>query len=141
MSRARHAKKAEGGGVKPAWNAGEEQNAAKEAEERKHGGKIVHGEGERSKHRGDRAKRARGGHVMHKVKHHSMKHAMGGADATDGHKGPSEDGGPTGSVKYRASGGRLRGEGAGADRSPLTTASRVKHITSGEDPEKGIPSG
>lgn len=62
MSRARH-KRAMGGGVKPDWNAGEGQNAAKEAEERKKGGRVHHGEGEESKHRGDRAKRARGGAV------------------------------------------------------------------------------
>ena len=35
MSRARHAKKANGGEVKQVWEAGGETNAAKEAEERK----------------------------------------------------------------------------------------------------------
>jgi len=60
MSRARHhAKKAGGGSVH--WNAGKDQPAAKEAEERKHGGKVHHGEGHESKHRAD--KRARGGMV------------------------------------------------------------------------------
>jgi hypothetical protein len=69
MSRARHKKehehkRAKGGGVKPVWNAGGEQNAAKEAEERKRGGRVhVEGEGEHPKHRSDRAKRARGGSV------------------------------------------------------------------------------
>ena len=62
MSRARHhAKKAEGGGVVH-WNAGKDQPAAKEAEEKKRGGKVhMKGEGEKGKHRADR--RARGGSV------------------------------------------------------------------------------
>ena len=60
MSRARHEKKrAMGGGVKPVWNAGGEQNAAKEAEERKRGGKVMEGEGEMSKKRHDRPVRGR----------------------------------------------------------------------------------
>ena len=37
----------------------------------------------------------------------------------------------------RARGGRVRGEGAGADMHPLTTASKVKHITKNETPESG----
>lgn len=102
MSRARHAmKKADGGGVEPKWNAGGTQNAAKEAEEKKKGGRV-HGEGEASKMRSDRPKRARGG-----------------------------------GVPGRASGGRLRGEGAGADKMPLTTASKVKTVTPGEQPTSG----
>ena len=93
MSRARH--KANGGPVKQVWNAGGEQNAAKEAEERKRGGKVVaHGEGESAKMRADKPKR-------------------------------------------RASGGRVRGEGAGADMRPLTTASKVRHVTKGEQSEEG----
>lgn len=91
MSRARH--KAMGGGVEPKWNAGGTQNAAKEAEERKRGGKVMHGEGESAKARSDRPKRARGG--------------------------------------------RMRGEAAGADMSPLTTASKVKTVTPGEQPTSG----
>ena len=100
MSRSRHAKRATGGGVKPAWNAGEEQNAAKEAEEKKKGGAVMHGEGEKAKERHDRPKRARGGSVP----------------------------------------GRKRGGGVGADKTPLTTAAKVKHVTPGETPEEGEPS-
>jgi hypothetical protein len=121
MSRARH-KKAEGGGLssKPVWNAGGEQNAAKEAEELKKGGKVhAKGEGHEAKHRGDRPKRAAGGPVlMHEVKHHSMKHE-----------------------KHRARGGRLRGEGTMADKSPMTTAANVKHVTPGEQEEHGDRAG
>jgi hypothetical protein len=102
MSRARHKeehkKRAEGGSVKPDWNAGEEQNAAKEAMEKKKGGRVKHmkGEGEEPKHRSDRPSRAKGG--------------------------------------------RVRGKGAGADKHPLTEASKVKHVTEGEGPEEGVPS-
>ena len=100
MSRARHHAKRAAGGLtsKPQWNAGGTQNAAKEAEELRKGGKVghQHGEGEKSKPRHDRPKRARGG--------------------------------------------RLRGKGVGADMSPLTTASKVHHITEGETPEHGEPS-
>ena len=93
MSRARH--KANGGPVKQVWNAGGEQNAAKEAEERKKGGRVhAHVEGDSAKMRADKPKR-------------------------------------------RASGGRVRGEGAGADMRPLTTASKVRHVTKGETPESG----
>lgn len=127
MSRARHKHRAAGGKLssKPEFEAGGESNAAKEAEEKKHGGKVHHGEGEKGKHRGDRApRRARGGKVhhehhngpkeMHEVKGHSMKH----------HHGMSVP-------------GRKRGGGVGADKSPLTTAAKVKHVTPGEQPEEG----
>ena len=117
MSRARH--KANGGPIKQVWNAGGEQNAAKEAEERKHGGKVhAHGEGDGAKARHDRPKRARGGKVesVTDMKHHSMMHSK---------------------PAHRAAGGRLRGEGTGADMKPLTTASKVKHVTPGETPESG----
>ena len=42
MSRARHKERASGGRLssEPKWNAGEDQNAAKEAMERKKGGKA-----------------------------------------------------------------------------------------------------
>jgi hypothetical protein len=99
MSRARHAR-AMGGSVKPVWNAGEGQMAAKEALEKKKGGAVMHGEGEMSRHRADRPKRARGGAIP----------------------------------------GRARGGGVGADMKPLTTASKVKAVTPGELPEKGVPS-
>jgi hypothetical protein len=63
MSRMRHKMKRENGGsVKQVWNAGGEQNAAKEAEEKKKGGKVM-GEGGKSKSRGDRPNRARGGRL------------------------------------------------------------------------------
>lgn len=42
-----------------------------------------------------------------------------------------------GAVHGRSMGGRLRGEGAGADRMPLTTASKVKLVTKGETPVSG----
>ena len=61
MSRARH--RAKGGAVKKDFYAGGESNVAKEAEEKKHGGKVVEGEGEKGKKRHDRAARARGGAV------------------------------------------------------------------------------
>jgi hypothetical protein len=79
MSRARHKEhekhkehkeRAEGGRLssEPKWNAGEEQNAAKEAEERKRGGKVHHheAEGEEGKKRMDRKERrgrAKGGRI------------------------------------------------------------------------------
>lgn len=62
MSRARH--KAMGGGVKKTVYAGEGSNVLREAEERKRGGKVMHGEGEMPKARAD--KRARGGPVGRK---------------------------------------------------------------------------
>ena len=126
MSRARH--KARGGATK--WYDAEGTNAAKEAEDvgeggdagvasakqRRRGGHL-HGEGEKSKHRADR--RARGGkveeRVHHAVKHHSMHH--------DVHKP-----------------GRKRGGGIGSDRTPLTGAAKVTHVTKGEEAEHGVPS-
>ena len=62
MSRARH--RAKGGSVKETVYAGAGSNVLKEAEERKRGGKVMHGEGEMPKHRAD--KRARGGGVGRK---------------------------------------------------------------------------
>lgn len=66
MSRARHKDKmrANGGPVKADWNAGEEQNAAKEAKERKKGGRVhMEAEGDKAKKRADRRGRARGGRI------------------------------------------------------------------------------
>jgi hypothetical protein len=106
MSRARHhAKKARGGGVKGEFYAGGESNVAKEAEERKHGGRAHHmeGEGEHAKHRGDRPNRARGGKVEHN-RHHEAR-------------------------------GRKRGGGVGANLTPLSTAAKIKEVTKGEQPE------
>lgn len=118
MSRARHAKRANGGSLKPDWNAGEEQNVAKEAMEKKRGGRV-HGEGEKAKERHDRAKRASGGSVIER------KHG-GKAEEHEEKK-----------MHHRARGGRLRGEGVGANLTPLSTAARVKHITKGEQDESG----
>lgn len=65
MSRARHKERARGGGLssEPKWNAGGEQNAAKEAEERKRGGKVEGEEGKKRMDRGRRGGRARGGRI------------------------------------------------------------------------------
>lgn len=129
MSRARHKEKhrASGGAMKetakPEWEAGGNTNAAKEAEEKKRGGRV-HGEGEHAKHRADR--RARGGKVKghedmhHKVKGESMHHH-------EMHHGSHVA-------------GRKRGGGIGSNLTPLTTAARVKHITPGEEPEEGVKS-
>ena len=114
MSRARHkAHKADGGGVKPVWNAGGEQNAAKEALERKRGGRAehMHAEGEKAKERHDRPKRRHGG----KMEVEERKHG--------------------GHMAHRAKGGRVRGEGVGADRMPLSSAAKIKEVTPGEEPE------
>lgn len=67
MSRARHKMRADGGRLssEPKWNAGGEQNAAKEAEEKKRGGRVK-GEGEKSEKRMDRKERrgrAKGGRI------------------------------------------------------------------------------
>ena len=94
MSRARHKMRADGGRLssEPKWNAGGEQNAAKEAEERKKGGRIMEAEGDKAKKRADRRGRARGGRI-------------------------------------------------GADKAPLSSAARVRHVTKGEQPEDGGPDG
>lgn len=117
MSRARHKMRADGGKLnapgKPVWNAGEEQNAAKEAEEKKRGGGVHHADGESAKKRADHKERKRGGHVKSEEKKE--------------HKGKVP--------------GRARGGGIGADRTPLTTAAKVKHVTSGELPEEGVKDG
>jgi hypothetical protein len=124
MSRARH--RAKGGSVdsekeksKPVWEAGSGTNEAKESEEgKKRGGKVHKVDGEMAKHRADRPKRARGGGVgehHHAVKAMSMKH----------HHGMHVP-------------GRKQGGGIGANRTPLSTAARVKHITPGEGPEEGM---
>jgi hypothetical protein len=41
---------------------------------------------------------------------------------------------------HRARGGRLRGEGVGAERTPLTGASKIKEVVPGELPPHGIRS-
>src|SRR5271170_5476140 len=107
MSRARHAKKRAKGGLsgKPEWEAGGQSNAAKEAEERKHGG-HVEAEGEHAKERHDRAKRARGGGVHGHEPHHAVKEKS--MHHRHGMKVP----------------GRKRGGGVGADMHPLTTANK-----------------
>ena len=116
MSRARH-KKAMGGSVKPDVYAGEGSNVLKEAEERKRGGRIEHmeGEGEKAKERHDRPKRKRGG----KVEHEELKH---------GGKAEHHE-------KHRAKGGRVKGEGIGADRMPLSSAAKIREVTKGEQAE------
>ena len=128
MSRARHAKKAMGGSVKPDVYAGEGSNVLKEAMERKRGGKVEHmeGEGEKAKERHDRPKRARGGKMEHeerkrggKVEHEELKH---------GGKAEHHE-------KHRAKGGRVKGEGIGADRMPLSSAAKIKEVVPGEQAE------
>jgi hypothetical protein len=122
MSRARHKMRADGGRLaseegsdKPKWNAGEDQNAAKEADERKKGGRVK-AEGEAAKKRMDHKERARGGHVNEKMHEGVGSYNKGGV------------------ARGRARGGRI-----GADRAPLTTAAKVKHVTKGEEPEEGRP--
>ena len=111
MSRARH-KKAMGGGVKPDVYAGEGSNVLKEAMERKRGGKVEHmeGEGEKAKERHDRPKRARGGKAEHEERKHGGK-----------------------AEHHRAKGGRVKGEGVGADRMPLSSAAKIREVTPGEE--------
>ena len=94
MSRLRHKEKerAKGGSVKEEFYAGGGSNVAKEAEEKKKGGRVhVEGEGEKAKHRADRPKRARGG--------------------------------------------RMRGEGVGSDKMPLTSAAKIREVVKGEEPQ------
>jgi len=220
MSRARHERKHRAAGgltSKPVWNAGGEQNAAKEAEERKRGGRARHhAEGKEAKARHDRPKRergggvdagsvvarAKGGHVSahadyhpfgkkpghSKVSHRGMHvdgtgghvahgRARGGAagddDADDRARGGrvkrARGGGigetehdkeerqerarggrtghlhgehdhPDGHLKHRARGGRLRGEGVGAERTPLSGAAKIKEITPHEVAPHGVRS-
>jgi|SRR5208282_2571691 len=111
MSRARHNehKRANGGKVKADWYAGEKSETAKDAEDEKEGGDDskyakggrvkhhMHAEGEKSKMRHDRPKRAAGGSIP----------------------------------------GRKRGGGIGADKTPLSTAAKVRHVTKGETDESG----
>jgi hypothetical protein len=78
----------------------------------------AHGEGEKAKERHDRPKRASGGSVV------ARKH---GGSAEHEHA----------KMHHRARGGRLRGEGVGANLTPLSTAAKVKHVTPGESPEEG----
>ena len=113
MSRARHTKRAMGG--KATVYAGEGSNVLKEAEERKRGGRIEHmeGEGEKAKGRHDRPARKRGG----KVEHEELKH---------GGKAEHHE-------KHRAKGGRIRGEGVGANLTPLSTAAKIREVTKGEE--------
>ena len=115
MSRSRHMKRAAGGATKETVYAGAGSNVLKEAEERKRGGKVMHGEGEKGKHRAD--KRARGGHVSGHPKHH----ADGGVAH---HK-----------HMHSAHAGRKRGGGIGANLKPLSTAANIKEITPGESKE------
>lgn len=130
MSRARHKEhkeRASGGALssEPKWNAGGEQNAAKEAEEKKRGGRVKHheAEGEEGKKRMD--KRARGGHVGKKMHEGLGEFKHGGEAKKKEHE-----------HKGRARGGRI-----GANLMPLSTAARVKHVTKGEEPEEGGPDG
>jgi hypothetical protein len=133
MSRARHKERAAGGRLssEPKWNAGGEQNAAKEAEERKKGGRVKHheAEGEEAKKRHDRKERARGGAVA------AFKHG-GKAE----HESKAEEHREYEKEKHKHK-GRARGGRIGADRMPLSSAARVKHVTSGEEPEEGGPHG
>jgi hypothetical protein len=172
MSRLRHERKhrmAGGMTSKPQWNAGGSQNAAKEAEELKKGGRAKHhGEGEHAKKRHDRPKRERGG-VVQRAKgggvHHAAhspegKHHDGGThhdgmhvDGTGGEKThkrahggalnkPVHEGHPHHMLHphKRARGGRLRGEGMGAERTPLTSAAKIREVTPGELPPHGVRS-
>lgn len=135
MSRARHKEhkmRASGGGLssEPKWNAGEEQNAAKEAEERKRGGKLK-AEGEESKKRMDRKERKRGG-VLNKP--------LTGAMSRKEPMGDKEKSNPEELNRGGAARGRARGGGIGADRTPLTTAAKIKLVTKGEDGEDEVKS-
>lgn len=129
MSRARHKMRADGGRLssEPKWNAGGEQNAAKEAEERKKGGRVHHqAEGEEGKKRMD--KRARGGSVAAFKKGGKVEHESKAEEHREYEKEKEH--------KKRARGGRI-----GSDKAPLSSAARVKHVTKGEEPEEGGPEG
>lgn len=130
MSRLRHKERADGGRLssEPKWNAGGEQNAAKEAEERKKGGRVHHeAEGEHAKKRMD--KRARGGPIALKK----------GGKAE--HESKAEEHREYEKEKHHMHKGRARGGRIGANLAPLSTAARVKHVTKGEEPEEGGPEG
>ena len=94
-----------GGSVKPDVYAGEGSNVLKEAMERKRGGKVEHMEGEGEK----------------------PKHRKDHAERKRGGKAEHE--------KHRAKGGRVKGEGVGANLTPLSTAARIREVTKGEEPE------
>lgn len=128
----------------------------------------MHGEGEHSKGRHDRKARggnvkayhkggmaehyARGGHIPHEdeaedkemiehmVKPSSLKkRARGGSVAHHHTHGGHVEHEHHGKVMHHHVPGRKRGGGIGADKTPLTTAARVKHVTQGELPEEGVP--
>ena len=108
MSRARHheRKRANGGKVKADWYAGKESEAAKDAMDEKDGG--------------DGSKYEKGGGVKHHM------HAEG-EKGKKRHDRPKRAAG--GSVSAAAGAGvpgRKRGGGIGADRTPLSTAAKVK---------------
>lgn len=136
MSRSRHKNRATGGRAPEAdIYAGADSNVMKAAKERKRGGGLMlKGEGEKAKSRSDRPARANGG---------PMLYAKGGRAA---HSDVAEDKAMIkGMIKpsaFKAGSvrGRKRGGGVGADTMPLTTASKVKHITPGEMSEEGVES-
>lgn len=134
MSRARHKMRASGGGLssEPKWNAGGEQNAAKEAMEKKKGGKVEHAEGEKAKKRMDHKERRRGGD-LNKPETGVMARKEDDDEKEKSNPEELKRGGHA--HKGRARGGRI-----GADKAPLTTAAKVKHVTKGEGPEIGVPS-
>lgn len=138
MSRLRHKERADGGRLssEPKWNAGGEQNAAKEAEERKKGGRVKHheAEGEDSKKRMD--KRARGGKVHSKPPEELKRGGKAEHESKAEEHKEYEKEKKHGMHKGRAKGGRI-----GANLMPLSTAARVKHVTKGEEPEEGGPDG
>jgi hypothetical protein len=123
-AKGRHDRKARGGHIKAYAKGGHASHHA-------HGG-MAHHEDEAE----DKAlvehmvkpealkKRARGGHVTH-------QHTHGGHVYHEHH----------GKVTHHHVRGRKRGGGVGADKTPLTTAAKVKHITPGEQPEEGWPDG
>ena len=86
--------------------AGADSNVLKEAMERKRGGKVEHMEGEGE---------------MAKERHDRPKRAKGGK--AEHHE------------KHRAKGGRVKGEGVGANRTPLSTAAKISEVTPGEQAE------
>ena len=86
--------------------AGGDSNVLKEAMERKRGGKVEHMEGEGE---------------MAKERHDRPKRAKGGK--AEHHE------------KHLAKGGRVKGEGVGANRTPLSTAAKISEVTPGEQAE------